>query len=1425
MMSGFRYTSWTASVLFGTLATPLMAADLRVPQDYATIQQAIDVAASGDTVIVDAGSYAPIRFKGRAVRVYAPYGPSVTAIDGGGTSTAVKFVDGETAASVLEGFTIRNGRAPVGGGVYMNSASPTIRSCIFANNIASDRGGAVAAVNSRATYDNCSFTSNTATERGGALYLFVSSDTSFTNCYFVGNATRNRNAPSYGGAVAAESASDVTFVNCDFSGNTAQAEEDYTGAAFGGAVWLNAVAGVFTDCDFNSNSIVAKSGDGGGGAIYATGVSTIDGCSFTTNTVTIPTTGNASGGAVHLTSATSPLSASFVENSINGGGSASGGALVVSSGKSLAIDGCSFSGNSIANATSASGGAAVISVGTTSASEAQFSANRIQTTTGSASGGALFANGNLTATNLSATGNTVTSNSRSASGGAFYLEGTATLIGSTISSSQVTAYQNATGGGLVANSVILDGSSITSSRLTSIDNQYYNSWTARGAGVDCSVLAAENCTFTDNDILGGSQAFGAGIYAGEVQLTDCTISGSSTSGNGRAEGSGIYASNTATMTRTTIRDCTLAGTSGDIRGSGAYIGGPSQWTDCSIENNSATSGAIGVGIYTNADTQLRFVTVRSNAVQGSNGGTAAGARIYGACIVEDCIFENNRASTEGNAGSTGGLRWVYANGAAIRRTTFANNTGGYGAGGALISLANNSQDLIVENCIFQDNLVNGGYGGGLSVESGRDLSMSGTRFIRNYTAYDGGAINAPEIQSFSLATCEFSDCSASNRGGAINAPNARITVADTVLARCAGPESGGAIYCKSFESIRNTDFTECRSRNQGGAVCTHGNIANGDITDCTFTDCQSGQIGQPNSSGDGGAIRAQYTIGSITRCTFTRCTAFGGAAIGGGISSGSILELRDCAFTDCSATSNNSNYAYGGAIYATTTTSDISIGPIHGTTFTRCGVSGNGCRGGAILCGNMGAITNSHWTDCRSIGVGSSYGGAIDASKIASIADSSFTRCEATATSTAAIAQGGAIRATTYSTSIGPIDRTTFNDNRAEVAGLSNSSQAYGGAIWSYDLAVLTDCAFTGNTCSANDCGGGAVHMYDGSFVTCDFAGNSATSLAGSALGGAVWAYSTESTWLASFDHCDFLANSIDGNIANGGAIYQQYGDVRCNDSTFVACGARDGGAIWFYATDASRGAVITRCEFTKCSASRGAGIYGSAAAQLAVVDSAFAQNLAFDDGGAIYANGYNPQTGSFKIQQSTFAGNIATRGGALRVGRHSSSNAFTYPITASVFSGNIAVTGGAIINDDGESSKPIVSTSIFCSNAPDNIVGTWQDAGGNSFGGSADCNDNGVCDSVDLALGVAEDCNGNGILDGCEIAAGKNDVNGDGIPDSCQCFGDLNDNGTVDGADLAALLGAWGQTQAGSAADINGDGNIDAADLTFLLANWGPCN
>jgi hypothetical protein len=113
-----------------------------VPQEYATIQAAIDAGAHGDTILVSEGIYVEnIRFRGKAIKVASLFlidGDTShieqTIIDGSNPShpdsaSVVYFIDEEDTTSVLCGFTIKGGRGTlwtspaqtvlqVGGGVF-----------------------------------------------------------------------------------------------------------------------------------------------------------------------------------------------------------------------------------------------------------------------------------------------------------------------------------------------------------------------------------------------------------------------------------------------------------------------------------------------------------------------------------------------------------------------------------------------------------------------------------------------------------------------------------------------------------------------------------------------------------------------------------------------------------------------------------------------------------------------------------------------------------------------------------------------------------------------------------------------------------------------------------------------------------------------------------------------------------------------------------------------------------------------------------------------------------------------------------------------------------------------------------------------------------------------------------------------------------
>ncbi|MFZ9882448.1 MAG: hypothetical protein ACO3QC_13730, partial [Phycisphaerales bacterium] len=129
---------------------------------------------------------------------------------------------------------------------------------------------------------------------------------------------------------------------------------------------------------------------------------------------------------------------------------------------------------------------------------------------------------------------------------------------------------------------------------------------------------------------------------------------------------------------------------------------------------------------------------------------------------------------------------------------------------------------------------------------------------------------------------------------------------------------------------------------------------------------------------------------------------------------------------------------------------------------------------------------------------------------------------------------------------------------------------------------------------------------------------------------------------------------------------------------------------------------------------------------------------------------------------------------------------------------------------------RPLGSLASFAGRSP---TGTWTLTVRDAVAGDA-----GSLASACVEITTAPDCNLNGIPDATDIAGGTStDANGDGVPDECSCSADLDGDGAVSGADLAALLARWGAC-AGCVQDLTGDGQVAADDLALLLSQWGPC-
>ncbi len=119
-----------------------------------SIQQAIDAASNGDSVVVAAGTYnEDINFTGKAISVIGS-GTAATIIQGTGSGPVVTFNSGEGTDSVLDTVFVTGGSGVLGGGISIIGASPTIIRNIVANNASSSRGSGIYVENSTAEIYN-----------------------------------------------------------------------------------------------------------------------------------------------------------------------------------------------------------------------------------------------------------------------------------------------------------------------------------------------------------------------------------------------------------------------------------------------------------------------------------------------------------------------------------------------------------------------------------------------------------------------------------------------------------------------------------------------------------------------------------------------------------------------------------------------------------------------------------------------------------------------------------------------------------------------------------------------------------------------------------------------------------------------------------------------------------------------------------------------------------------------------------------------------------------------------------------------------------------------------------------------------------------------------------------------------------------------
>ncbi len=526
-----------ASLILLSAAAPLPAAVLNVPAPYPTIQSAIDAAAaSGDTVLVAPGTYVEnIDFKGKAVAVQSSGGAAVTVIDGNQLGSVVTFASGEGALSVLQGFTVMNGLAGSGGGIFCWQSSPTLRANVITGNTATADGGGIYCFqaaplidaneiianyanwgggigcfdNSSAEIRDNSITWNTSVDLGAGIVLYISS-----NALITGN-TIQKNSGGSGGGIACAASSMPDIRDNLVSDNTAL----YHG---GGLYSFDNAHPTIADNTFSKNKAINHTG----GGVCASTPATITGNTFAENDAV-------RGGGVAVDG---PFTHVVADNLFLKNTAWDAGGLSCESGSCAQVTGSTFDQNSVP---STGGGFSCSALGTNPlVRDNLFVANQ-------ASNGAGLAISDNALPEISE--NAIKNNVATGAGGGIWLD----FASPPIEENEIRGNLAQFGAGIMCG----DGASSAVDGNLIAEN---SSAVAYGEGGGICVWFSASPTITGNRILDNASDWGGGVNCANfapVLLANNLIAGNSTISNG----GGVRVAQSSAVT---LVNNTIAGNSG-----------------------------------------------------------------------------------------------------------------------------------------------------------------------------------------------------------------------------------------------------------------------------------------------------------------------------------------------------------------------------------------------------------------------------------------------------------------------------------------------------------------------------------------------------------------------------------------------------------------------------------------------------------------------------------------------------------------------------------------------------------------------------------------------------------------------------------------------------------------------------------------------
>ncbi len=330
-------------LLFVVLFTSysVQAATLNVPGTYPTIQLGLNAASSGDTILVQPGTYTEniIWPNTSAIVLISAGDTSNTIIDGGGASWVIKNTRGGiiTTTTVIDGFKITGGAERYGGGFHFNPiAGITLKNLLITENAASLTAAS-----------------------GGAIYINNLTGNVVMDSLFIRNNSLNASNPGDGPAIFVDGSfsgtPSLTITNSIISYNFVTLA---TNSTRGGGVYANDLASMtVTDCDISYNTLFGGNTTEGGGIYMKDGDLNLTRVKITNNDVKAGGTVSRGGGVSFDGGIMTGINVLISNNILSTGSTSRSGGGIYFQGTALNLTNCTIAGNVSADMSAYAGGA------------------------------------------------------------------------------------------------------------------------------------------------------------------------------------------------------------------------------------------------------------------------------------------------------------------------------------------------------------------------------------------------------------------------------------------------------------------------------------------------------------------------------------------------------------------------------------------------------------------------------------------------------------------------------------------------------------------------------------------------------------------------------------------------------------------------------------------------------------------------------------------------------------------------------------------------------------------------------------------------------------------------------------------------------------------------------------------------------------